>query len=119
MRDSLDSTPGPAGCRHRNAFYRLQWIQLRGEQREWTGPFAVYHSIRGWALKPNIRARLLRDGAQYQFLRHSGASEYAHERTPGMQRIVFFGVYYTSTRRDDPRRRTSWNVVAEVALELG
>src|SRR5271166_3027627 len=35
--------------------WRLFWEALHKRHAEWTGDFAVYDPIRGWALKPKVR----------------------------------------------------------------
>jgi GDSL-like lipase/acylhydrolase family protein len=77
--------------------YRLQWVRLHREHREQTGPFAVYHPTRGWALKPDIRDMRAFDGtilnSNSKGLR--GKTEYEYQRTPGKQRIVVLGDSFT------------------------
>lgn len=80
-----------------DASYRLQWIKLHSEHNDWTGPFAIYHPTRGWALKPGIQDMKVFDGTilntNSKGLR--GTSEYKYERTPGKQRIVALGDSFT------------------------
>lgn len=85
--------------------YRLQWIKLRKEHQEWTGPFAAYHPIRGWALTPNIKDMKVADGT---FLNTNsrgirGKTEYQYSRMPGKRRIVVLGDSFTfgAEARDD------------------
>lgn len=80
-----------------DASYRLQWIKLHREHREWTGPFAAYHPTRGWALKSGIQDLRVFDGTilntNSRGLR--GNAEYNYERTPGKQRIAVLGDSFT------------------------
>jgi len=80
-----------------DASYRLQWIRLRREQRDWTGPFATYHPTRGWALKPNIQDLHVFDGTvlntNSRGLRQKHESNY--QRTPGKHRIIALGDSFT------------------------
>jgi hypothetical protein len=80
-----------------DASYRLQWIKLHREHKDWTGPFAIYHSTRGWALKSSIQDMRVFDGTilntNSRGLR--GTAEYNYERTPGKQRIVVLGDSFT------------------------
>jgi hypothetical protein len=80
-----------------DASYRLQWIKLHGEHKDWTGPFAVYHPTRGWALKSGIQDMHVFDGTilntNSRGLR--GKTEYSYERTPGKQRILVLGDSFT------------------------
>lgn len=80
-----------------DASYRLQWIRLRQEQREWTGPFAVYHPTRGWALKSGVRDTAAFDGTILNTNSKGirGKTEYSYQRTPGKQRIVVLGDSFT------------------------
>jgi len=77
--------------------YRLQWIRLHREHQEWTGPFAVYHPIRGWALKPDIKDLRVYDGTvlntNSKGLR--GKEEYEFQKPPGKKRIVVLGDSFT------------------------
>jgi hypothetical protein len=80
-----------------DASYRLQWIKLHGEHKDWTGPFAIYHPRRGWALKAGIQDMKVFDGTilntNSRGLR--GNSEYDYERTQGKQRIAVLGDSFT------------------------
>jgi len=80
-----------------DASYRLQWIRLHREHQDWTGPFAIYHPTRGWALKSGIQDMRVFDGTilntNSRGLR--GQSEYNYERTPGKKRIVVLGDSFT------------------------
>ena len=80
-----------------DASYRLQWIKLHGEHKDWTGPFAVYDPTRGWALKSGIQDMRVFDGTilntNSRGLR--GKLEYNYERTPGKPRIVVLGDSFT------------------------
>jgi hypothetical protein len=77
--------------------YRLLWIRLHREKREQTGPHAIYHPTRGWALKPGIKDMRVFDGtilnSNSKGLR--GKTEYEYERTAGKQRIVLLGDSFT------------------------
>jgi hypothetical protein len=77
--------------------YRLQWVRLHQEHREQTGPHAIYHPTRGWALKPDITNMHVFDGtilnSNSKGLR--GKTEYEYQRTPGKQRIVVLGDSFT------------------------
>ncbi len=80
-----------------DASYRLQWIKLHGEHKDWTGPFAIYHPTRGWTLKSGIQDMKVFDGTilntNSKGLR--GNREYNYERAPGKQRIVVLGDSFT------------------------
>jgi len=80
-----------------DASYRLQWIKLHAEHKDWTGPFAIYHPTRGWALKAGIQDMKVFDGTivntNSRGLR--GRLEYNYERTPGKHRIVVLGDSFT------------------------
>jgi hypothetical protein len=80
-----------------DASYRLQWIKLHGEHKDWTGPFAIYHPTRGWALKSGIQGMKVFDGtilnSNSKGLR--GNVEYNYKRAPGKQRIVILGDSFT------------------------
>ncbi len=80
-----------------NSSYRLQWIELHRLHLEWTGQYAVYHPIRGWALKPDIRNMSVFNGkilnSNSKGLR--GKTEYEYQRTPGKRRIVILGDSFT------------------------
>jgi hypothetical protein len=80
-----------------DASYRLQWIRLRQEQREWTGPFAVYQPTRGWALKSGIQDMRVFDGTILNTNSKGvrGKTEYNYERIPGKQRILVLGDSFT------------------------
>ena len=80
-----------------DASYRLQWIRLRQEQRDWTGPFAVYHSTRGWALKSGIQDMRVFDGTILNTNSKGvrGKTEYNYERSPGRPRILMLGDSFT------------------------
>jgi hypothetical protein len=77
--------------------YRLQWVRLHQEHREQTGPHAIYHPTRGWALRPDITNMRVFDGtilnSNSKGLR--GKTEYEYRRTPGKQRIVVLGDSFT------------------------
>jgi hypothetical protein len=80
-----------------DASYRLQWIKLHREQRDWTGPFAIYHPRRGWALKSGIREMRVFDGTilntNSKGLRT--ATEYNYLHTADKQRIIVLGDSFT------------------------
>jgi hypothetical protein len=80
-----------------DASYRLQWIKLHREQKDWTGPFAIYHPTRGWALKSGIQDMKVFDGTilNTNSIGLRGNFEYNYERTPGKQRIVVLGDSFT------------------------
>jgi hypothetical protein len=80
-----------------DASYRLAWIRLRREQRDWTGPFATYHSTRGWALKSNIRDLHVFDGTVLNTNSRGlrGKTEYDYLHTPGKHRIIALGDSFT------------------------
>jgi hypothetical protein len=80
-----------------DASYRLQWIKLHREHKEWTGPFAIYHPTRGWALRSRIRDMRVSDGTvlntNSKGLR--GIAEHNYDRTQGKKRIVVLGDSFT------------------------
>jgi len=80
-----------------NSSYRLQWIGLHKIHLEWTGQYAIYHPIRGWTLKPNIKNMSVFDGkalnSNSKGLR--GTTGYEYSRTPGKQRILVLGDSFT------------------------
>jgi hypothetical protein len=80
-----------------DASYRLQWVRLRQEQREWTGPFAVYQPTRGWALKSGIQGMKVFDGTILNTNSKGvrGKTEYNYERIPGKRRILVLGDSFT------------------------
>ena len=77
--------------------YRLQWVRLHRIHEEWTGAFSVYHPVRGWALRANIKDMHVVDGtilnSNSKGIR--GKTEYEYQRTPGKQRIVVLGDSFT------------------------
>ncbi len=77
--------------------YRLQWVGLHQQHLEWTGPFAAYHPIRGWALKPDVRDLKVYDGTvvntNSKGLRET--TEYSYARTPGKRRMLVLGDSFT------------------------
>jgi hypothetical protein len=77
--------------------YRLQWVRLHQQHREWTGPFAVYDPTRGWAVKPGVEDMRLSDGTilntNSRGLR--GKTEYEYRKPAGKQRIVILGDSFT------------------------
>jgi len=80
-----------------DASYRLQWIRLHREHQDWTGPFAIYHPTRGWALKSGIRDMKVFDGTILNTNSKGvrGKSDYNYERTLGTQRILLLGDSFT------------------------
>jgi hypothetical protein len=80
-----------------NVSYRLQWIQLRGQKLEWTGPFAGYHPVLGWVLKPNIRNLHVFDGTVLNSNSRGirGLTEYPYERSAAHPRMVVLGDSFT------------------------
>jgi GDSL-like lipase/acylhydrolase family protein len=80
-----------------DASYRLQWIRLHREHKDWTGPFAIYHPTRGWALKSGIQDMKVFDGTELNTNTRGlrGKLEYNYERTPGKSRIVVLGDSFT------------------------
>jgi len=77
--------------------YRLQWIRLHRHSQEWTGPFAAYDPVRGWALKPGIRDMKVYDGTILSTNSKGirGETEYSYARVPGKQRILLLGDSFT------------------------
>jgi len=80
-----------------DASYRLQWVKLHGEHKDWTGPFAIYHPTRGWALKSGIENMKVFDGTILNTNSRGvrGKIEYNYERIPGKPRIVVLGDSFT------------------------
>ncbi len=77
-----------------DAAWRLFWEALHKRHAEWTGEFATYDPVRGWALKPNVRnlapfqkGKLLNSNSKGI----RGTTEYEFARTPGTHRIVVLG----------------------------
>jgi hypothetical protein len=77
--------------------FRLNWIPLHRIGQEWTGPFATYDPVRGWALRPNIRQMSLPDGTVLNTNSRGirGRIEYPYQRTPGTQRVLLLGDSFT------------------------
>ena len=80
-----------------NTSYRLQWIKLRREQRDWTGPFAIYHPTRGWALRADIQDMKVFDGTALNTNSKGlrGKAEHSYQRISGRQRILVLGDSFT------------------------
>jgi hypothetical protein len=77
--------------------YRLQWIRLHRIHEEWTGVFSVYHPVRGWALRANLKDMHVLDGTILNTNSKGirGRTECEYQRTPGKQRIVVLGDSFT------------------------
>ncbi len=77
-----------------DASWRLFWEALHKRHAEWTGQFAIYDAIRGWALKPNVRnlapfqkGKVLNSNSKGI----RGTTEYDDVRPPGTHRILVLG----------------------------
>ncbi len=78
--------------------WRLFWIVAHRQHEEWTGKYSIYHSIRGWAVMPNVRnmtpfgkGKIVNSNSKG--LR--GSNEYSYSRTPDKQRILVLGDSFT------------------------
>lgn len=82
-----------------NSSYRLQWVARHPHHMEWAwaGPFSIYNSTRGWAVKPGIRNMRVADGMLLTTNSRGvrGTAEYPYERIPGKLRIVTLGDSFT------------------------
>jgi hypothetical protein len=78
--------------------WRLYWLVAHRQHEEWTGKYATYDPVRGWAVIPNIRnmtpfgkGKVVNTNARG--LR--GTTDYDYARTPGKQRILVIGDSFT------------------------
>jgi hypothetical protein len=81
-----------------NSSWRLFWVVLHRQHEEWTGKYATYHPLRGWAVMPNVtnmtpfgKGKVVNSNANG--LR--GTTQYQYARTPGKQRILVLGDSFT------------------------
>jgi len=81
-----------------NSSWRLFWVVLHRQHEEWTGKYATYHPLRGWAVMPNVtnmtpfgKGKVVNSNANG--LR--GTTQYSYARTPGKQRILVLGDSFT------------------------
>jgi hypothetical protein len=76
---------------------RLKWIRLHQSYHGVTGVYSVYHSIRGWALKSNIKDQGVFDGKilNTNSKGFRGKTEYDYQRNPSKNRILVLGDSFT------------------------
>ncbi len=74
-----------------------KWLDRHSEGREIFYHIDVYHPLRGWAVKPDLRNEKIYDGqiinSNSRGLR--GITEYAYEKPAGVTRILVFGDSFT------------------------
>ncbi|MGC2112238.1 MAG: SGNH/GDSL hydrolase family protein [Candidatus Korobacteraceae bacterium] len=78
--------------------WRLFWVVLHRQHQEWTGKYATYDPMRGWAVIPNVKN--MTPFAKGKFVNTNskglrGTTDYDYARTPGKQRILVLGDSFT------------------------
>src|SRR5271166_2128813 len=81
-----------------NSSWRLFWVVLHRQHEEWTGKYATYHPIRGWAVTPDVNN--MTPFGKGKFVNTNskglrGKTEYDYSRAPGRRRILVLGDSFT------------------------